>query len=106
MQLANIAPSKLFVSKTNMRHADTAPDVSDILPTVKARGVIVPLIVRPGEDEGRPGMFGIVAGSRRRRATEIALSEGIDHGPCHARSWNRATMPPRWKPRRSRISRV
>jgi ParB family chromosome partitioning protein len=81
MQLANIELGKLFVSKTNMRHADTAPDVSDILPTVKARGVIVPLIVRPGEDEGRPDMFGIVAGSRRRRATEIALSEGIDHGP-------------------------
>jgi len=81
MQLANIDLGKLFVSKTNMRHADTAPDVSDILPTLKARGVIVPLVVRPGEDEGRPGMFGIVAGSRRRRATEIALSEGIDHGP-------------------------
>lgn len=81
MQLANIDIGKLFVSKTNMRHADKSPDVSDILPSVRARGVIVPLIVRPGEDEGSPEMFGIVAGSRRRRAHEIALSEGIDHGP-------------------------
>jgi len=81
MQLANIDFDKLFVSKTNMRHAEKTPDVSDILPAVRKRGVIVPLIVRPGELEDRPGMFGIVAGSRRRYANEIVLSEGIDHGP-------------------------
>ncbi|HWL46349.1 MAG TPA: ParB/RepB/Spo0J family partition protein [Sphingomonadaceae bacterium] len=81
MQLANIDIGKLFVSKTNMRHAEKNPDVSDILPSVRARGVIVPLIVRPGDDEGQPDSFGIVAGSRRRRAAELALSEGIDHGP-------------------------
>ncbi|MAM38976.1 MAG: chromosome partitioning protein ParB [Sphingobium sp.] len=81
MQLANIDFDKLFVSKTNMRHAEKKPDVSDILPTVKAKGIIVPLVVRPGELEGQPGMFGIVAGRRRRYASEIALSEGIDHGP-------------------------
>jgi len=52
MQLANIDLGKLFVSKTNMRHGTKPPDVSDILATVKARGVIVPLIVRAGEDEG------------------------------------------------------
>ena len=81
MQLANIDFGKLFVSKTNMRHAEKTPDVSDILPSVRKRGIIVPLIVRPGELEDRPDMFGIVAGSRRRYANEIALSEGIDHGP-------------------------
>ena len=81
MQLANIDIGKLFVSKTNMRYADKNPDVSDILPSVRQRGVIVPLIVRPGDDEGQPEMFGIVAGRRRHRAAEITLSEGIDHGP-------------------------
>jgi len=81
MQLANIDIGKLFVSKTNMRHAEKNPDVADLLPSIRQRGVIVPLVVRPGELEGRPEMFGIVAGSRRRRANEIALSEGIDHGP-------------------------
>lgn len=75
MQLANIDLGKLFVSKTNMRHADTAPDVSDILPTVKARGVIVPLIVRPGDDEGRPELFGIIAGARRFHAATLAAQE-------------------------------
>lgn len=81
MQLANIDFGKLFVSKTNMRHAEKNPDVSDILPSIRERGVIVPLIVRPGELEGRPDMFGIVAGRRRNHANDIALSEGIDHGP-------------------------
>lgn len=81
MQLANIDAGKLFVSKTNMRHAEKNPDVSDILPSIRARGVIVPLVVRPGELEDRPEMFGIVAGRRRHHANGIALSEGIDHGP-------------------------
>ncbi|ODU67914.1 MAG: chromosome partitioning protein ParB [Sphingomonas sp. 66-10] len=81
MELANIDLGKLFVSKTNMRHADKSPDVSDILPTVKARGVIVPLIVRPGDDEGQPGMFGIVAGARRFHAATLAAQETGEAGP-------------------------
>lgn len=81
MQLANIDLGKLFVSKTNMRHADKAPDVSDILPTVKARGVIVPLIVRPGDDEGKPGLFGIVAGARRFHAASLAAQENGESEP-------------------------
>lgn len=81
MQLANIDLGKLFVSKTNMRHADTSPDVSDILPTVKARGVIVPLIVRPGDDEGRPELFGIIAGARRFHAATLAARESGEAEP-------------------------
>ncbi|AEG50365.1 ParB domain protein nuclease [Sphingobium chlorophenolicum L-1] len=75
MQLANIEIGKLFVSRTNMRHADKAPDVSDILPTIRARGVLVPLIVRPGESEDAPGLFGIVAGARRFHAAMLAARE-------------------------------
>jgi len=62
MQLEHISLDQLKVSPLNMRHARQAPDVSDILPSVKARGVLVPLLVRPngnGED------FEIVAGRRR-----------------------------------------
>src|SRR3546814_2803893 len=61
-----------------MRYAKKAPDVSDILPTVRSRGVLQPLIVRPNCG---PGAFEIVAGSRRWTANGIALAEGIDHGP-------------------------
>jgi ParB family chromosome partitioning protein len=81
MQLVNVEIGKLFVSKMNMRHAEKNPDVSDILPSIRQRGVIQPLLIRPGELEGKPDMFAIVAGSRRRRADEIARSEGIDNGP-------------------------
>ena len=62
MKLDFIDPCKLSVSKANMRYARKAPDVSDILPTVRARGVLVPLIVRPICAEGA---FEIVAGARR-----------------------------------------
>ena len=42
MKLDFIDLGKLSVSKANMRYAKKAPDVSDILPTVRARGVLVP----------------------------------------------------------------
>lgn len=40
MKLEFIPLDKLCVSKANMRYAKKAPDVSDILPTVRARGII------------------------------------------------------------------
>ncbi|TRO91256.1 chromosome partitioning protein ParB [Glycocaulis profundi] len=83
MQLAHIDLGKLFVSASNMRHGRTPPDVSDILPTVAARGVIMPLLVRPGEAEGKPGLFGIVAGRRRYHAALIAAKDGeAEPLPC------------------------
>ncbi|WP_191555627.1 ParB/RepB/Spo0J family partition protein [Brevundimonas aurantiaca] len=81
MQLANIDIGKLSISKLNMRHGKQAPDVSDILPSVRARGVLVPLLVRPsGEGE----TFEIVAGRRRYFATRTILEDGgeIEPLPC------------------------
>lgn len=72
MKLDFIDLGKLSVSKTNMRYAKKAPDVADILPTVRARGVLVPLIVRPNCAEGA---FEIVAGARRFTAATIVASE-------------------------------
>ena len=62
MKLDFIPMDKLSVSKTNMRYAKKAPDVSDILPTIRKRGVIQPLIVRPNCADGH---YEIVAGRRR-----------------------------------------
>lgn len=81
MQLAHIELGKLSVSAANMRNGKKPPDISDILPTVRARGVIVPLIVRPN---GGPDSFEIVAGRRRffaavAVAEESGLSEPL---PC------------------------
>jgi ParB family chromosome partitioning protein len=55
-----------------MRYAKKAPDVSDILPTVRKRGVIVPVLVRPN---GTPETFEIVAGARRFTAASIVADE-------------------------------
>jgi ParB family chromosome partitioning protein len=87
MKLEFIPLDKLSVSRANMRFAKKPPDVSDILPTVRARGVLTPLIVRPaadaapqvndGEDnDGRDrNAFEIVAGSRRFHAALLAAEE-------------------------------
>ncbi|MBV1690379.1 ParB N-terminal domain-containing protein [Novosphingobium sp. G106] len=90
MILDFIALDKLRVSKANMRHAKKPPDVSDILPTVRARGVLVPLIVRPCAGSGEDGapLFEIVAGARRFHAARIVADEQggtggeIDPLPC------------------------
>jgi len=60
MELAHIEFSQLKISKCNMRYRDPPPDVSDILPSIRIKGVLQPLIVRP-ED----GKYGVVAGRRR-----------------------------------------
>lgn len=75
MKLDFIDLGKLSVSKANMRYAKKAPDVSDILPTVRARGVLVPLIVRPNCADGA---FEIVAGARRYTAARIVADERGD----------------------------
>jgi ParB family chromosome partitioning protein len=72
MKLDFIPIDKLFVDATNMRHGRKQPDVSDILPSVRKRGVLVSLLVRPANDDGN---FGISAGRRRFRAASIVASE-------------------------------
>lgn len=80
MKLAHYDQGKLTISKANMHYGKKAPDVSHILPSIRERGVIVPLIVRPVEG-GDPDQGEIVAGARRWTANGIVLDEGVDHGP-------------------------
>lgn len=82
MTLVFIAPDKLSVSKTNMRYARKAPDVSDILPTVRKRGVIQTLLVRPTCEEGH---FEIIAGARRFHAALIVAQETGEAAPLPCR---------------------
>lgn len=85
MKLDFIDLGKLSISKANMRYAKKAPDVSDILPTVRKRGVVVPVLVRAN---GSPDTFEIVAGARRYHAGLIvaderrAAGEDVDPMPC------------------------
>ena len=82
MTLVFIDQDKLSVSKTNMRYGKKAPDVSDILPTVRKRGVIQTLLVRPNCQDGH---FEIVAGSRRFHAARIVAAETGEAEPLPCR---------------------
>ncbi len=80
MSLVFIDQDRLSVSKTNMRFGRKAPDVSDILPTVRKRGVIQTLLVRPnpvpsGVEGCQDGHYEIVAGARRFHAAQIVAQE-------------------------------
>ena len=73
MQIDNIPIDRLSISKANMRQGKKPPDVSDILPSVIKRGVIIPVIVRPNCNEGH---FEICAGKRRYFASLAAQAAG------------------------------
>ncbi|WP_300295728.1 ParB N-terminal domain-containing protein [Ferrovibrio sp.] len=77
MHLTHIPLDHLAVATTNMRHQRRAPDVSDLLPSVRARGILVPLLVRPTTGEGTDTneAYGIVAGRRRYFAASIVAAE-------------------------------
>ena len=81
MQIDHIPLDRLSVSPINMRRGRKAPDVSDILPSVKARGVLSPLFVRAN---GKPDHFEILAGKRRYFASvEAAKESGEERSlPC------------------------
>jgi len=57
--------SQLHISKLNMRHSETAPEIDDILPSIKTRGIRQPLIVRREGGTAKKPKYGIVAGRRR-----------------------------------------
>jgi ParB family chromosome partitioning protein len=71
MKLDFIPIDKLFVDKTNMRARQKRIDLSDILPSIRQRGVLQTLLVRPAND----GLFGIVAGARRFAAARRVAEE-------------------------------
>ncbi len=73
-ELIHIKLSALGISKLNMRHGRKAPDVSDILPSIREKGIRQTLLIRR---EGET--YGIVAGRRRFFALQqIAKETGSD----------------------------
>lgn len=81
MQLRHIDIANLTVSAANMRGRGKV-DIANILPSVRARGILVPLIVRVN---GSPGTFEIVAGKRRYHAALAVAEENggeCDPLPC------------------------
>lgn len=81
MKLDHIALDRLSISPANMRSGKKPPDISGILPSIRARGIIMPLLVRPN---GSDTTFEIVAGSRRFLAAQTVATESgsADPLPC------------------------
>jgi len=79
MKLDFIALDKLDVSKANMRGGKRPCDIADILPSIRARGVLVPVLVRPN---GSRATFEIVAGRRRFEAARIVAGEAEAPDPA------------------------
>ena len=82
MELTHIDTAKLCVSAANMRARGKA-DLSHILPSIRARCVLVPLIVRAKPsaepvDGGSPDTYEIVAGKRRYHAALAVAQEAAD----------------------------
>ncbi len=72
--LIHLPLSQLSISKLNMRHGRKAPDVSDILPSIREKGLRQTLLVRR-----EAGGYGIVAGRRRFFALQqIAKETEVD----------------------------
>src|SRR3546814_9627199 len=82
MTLMFIPQDRLSVRRTNMRPSRKAPDVRDILPTVRKRGVIQTLLVRPAAEDG---YYEIVAGARRFHAAALVAAETGEAGPLPCR---------------------
>ncbi len=72
MKLDFIALDKLSISPANMRTGKKPPDIANILPSVRARGILQTLLVRPNCAEG---CFEIVAGKRRYYAAMAVAEE-------------------------------
>src|SRR5487761_784296 len=69
MDLQHIDLTKLKISPANMRHGRKEPDVADLVPSVRARGILQPLLVRPDGAE-----FEVVAGRRRYFAAKVVAA--------------------------------
>jgi len=77
MKLEHIALDRLSVSTLNMR-ARRASDLANILPSVRERGILVPLLVRPN---GQEEQYEIVAGRRRYLAAKTIADEAGENPP-------------------------
>ena len=81
MKLDHLALDRLSISPANIRGGKKPPDITGILPSIRARGIIMPLLVR---QNGSAETFEIVAGSRRFLAAQTVAGEtgSAEPVPC------------------------
>ena len=83
MRLAFADPRNMTISPLNMNHGRPDPDVQDILPSVRQRGVLLTLLVTEAISDGLvvPDHYEIVAGRRRWHAAMAVVAEGVEIDP-------------------------
>lgn len=82
MELRHIPIDELRPAAINMRHGKRPPEIDDILPSIRARGILQPLLVRPVEAEANA--YEIVAGRRRYFSAKAVKDEQgeVEPLPC------------------------
>ena len=70
MELMHIPLTELKIAKTNVRHGVKKADYKDLIPSIKERGIIQPVVVR--SIAGAKDAYEIIAGERRWRAAQRA----------------------------------
>jgi ParB family transcriptional regulator, chromosome partitioning protein len=73
MELMHIPLSELAIAKVNVRHGVKKADYKDLIPSIKERGILQPLLVRKN---GRG--YEIIAGRRRFLAACALEKEGLE----------------------------
>jgi ParB family transcriptional regulator, chromosome partitioning protein len=73
MELLHIPLSELAIAKVNVRHGVKKADYKDLIPSIKERGILQPLLVRKN---GRG--YEIIAGRRRFLAACSLEKEGLE----------------------------
>jgi ParB family chromosome partitioning protein len=83
MRLAFADPRNLTLSPLNMHHGRPDPDISDLLPSVRQRGVLLSLLVRETVADGVvvADHYEVVAGRRRWKAALAAIADGAELDP-------------------------
>jgi ParB family transcriptional regulator, chromosome partitioning protein len=73
MDLMHIPLCELSIAKTNVRHGVKKADYEDLIPSIRQRGILQPLLVRKN---GKG--YEIVAGRRRYLAVQSLEKEGLE----------------------------
>jgi len=73
MELMHIPLSELSIAKINVRHGVKKADYEDLIPSIRQRGILQPLLVRKN---GKG--YEIVAGRRRYLAVQSLEKEGLE----------------------------
>ena len=84
-RLREVPLDQIAVNRRQPRHAFSQEELEELAASIKALGVVQPIVVRPLAEAvvpGAPTRFELVAGERRLRAARLA---GLDHIPALVR---------------------